>query len=123
MNQNRYLLTKQTSRTIRHSTNGTTHARQIEISISVVNDLIIKLGLPLSIVERPAFINFMKTVDPKFVWKNRQTLTRTTVSSLYEKMHDQLESLCSPATFLSLALDIRSDRKLRSFFAVIGAIL
>ena len=112
----------QTSRTVPRSTYGVNHARQIELSASVVNDLIIKLGLPLSIVERPAFINFMKTVDPKFVLTSRRTLSRTTIPSLCEKMHNQLKSFCSSATFLSLALDIWSDRRLRSFFAVTGTI-
>ena len=112
----------QTSRAILHPTYGVNHARQIELSTTIVNDLIIKLGLPLSIVERPAFIDFMKTVDPKFVLTSRRTLSRTTIPSLYEKMHDQLKSFCSSATFLSLALDIWSDRRLRSFFAVTGTI-
>ncbi|CAF5132593.1 unnamed protein product, partial [Rotaria socialis] len=47
-----------------HSAYHTTYPRQTELSTAIVNDLIIKLGLPLSIVERSAFINFMKTVDP-----------------------------------------------------------
>lgn len=104
------------------STYNTYHSRQVELSMGVVNDLIIKLGLPLSIVERPAFINFMKTVDPKFVLTSRRTLSRRTIPSLYEKMHDQLKMFCSTATFLSLALDIWSDRRLRSFFAVTGIV-
>ncbi|CAF2100505.1 unnamed protein product [Rotaria magnacalcarata] len=103
-----------------HSAYHTTHPRQTELSTAIVNDLIIKLGLPLSIVERSAFINFMKTVDPKFSMTSRRTLNRTTIPSLYEKMHDRLKVFCSSATFLSLALDIWSDRRLRSFFAITG---
>lgn len=110
------------SHTPHHSTYNTNHPRQIELSTGVVNDLIIKLGLPLSIVERSAFINFMKTVDPKFCLTSRRTLSRTTLPSLYEKMRDQLKMFCSTATFLSLALDVWSDRRLRSFFAVTGMI-
>ena len=111
-----------TSRTPQHSKYSSNHPRQIELSSGVVNDLIIKLGLPISIVERPAFINFMKTVDPKFSLTSRRTLSRTTIPLLYEKMHNQLKMFCSTATFLSLALDVWSDRKLRSFFAVTGMI-
>ncbi|CAF4059680.1 unnamed protein product [Rotaria sordida] len=48
--------------TTQGSTYNTNHPRQAELSMAIVNDLIIKLGLPLSIVERPAFINFMKTL-------------------------------------------------------------
>jgi hypothetical protein len=103
-------------------TYNTSHPRQAELSMSIVNDLIIKLGLPISIVERPAFVNFMKTVDPKFSVTSRRTLSRTTIPLLYEKMQDQLKAFCSTARFLSLALDIWSDRRLRSFFAVTGMI-
>jgi hypothetical protein len=103
-------------------TYNTSHPRQAELSMSIVNDLIIKLGLPISIVERPAFINFMKTVDPKFSVTSRRILSRTTIPLLYEKMQDQLKAFCSTARFLSLALDIWSDRRLRSFFAVTGMI-
>ncbi|CAF3849642.1 unnamed protein product [Rotaria magnacalcarata] len=101
-----------------HSTYNANHPRQMELLMGVVKNLIIKLGLPLSIVERPAFIKFMETVDPKFVLTSRRTLTRTTIPLLYEKMHDQLKMFCSTATFLSLALDVWSDRRLRSFCVI-----
>jgi hypothetical protein len=86
-----------------HSTYNANHPPQIELSMGVVNDLIIKLGLPLSIVERSAFINFMKTVDPKFSLTSRRTLSRTTIPSLYEKMNNQLKMFCSkPHSYLWL---------------------
>ena len=94
------------------STYSPNHSRQVELSKSIVDDLIIKLDLPLSIVDRPAFINFMKIVDLKFALTSRRTLSRTIILSLYDKIHDQLEKFCSTATFLSLALDIWSDRRL-----------
>ncbi|CAF0735235.1 unnamed protein product [Adineta steineri] len=97
---------------------GSNHPRQMELSLAIVNDLIITMGLPLSIVERPAFINFMRKVDSKFNIVNRRTITRKTIPTLYDKMHDHLITFCSTATFLSLALDIWSDRRMRSFFAI-----
>jgi hypothetical protein len=42
------------------------HRRQQELHDAIVQDLIIELGLPLSLVERPEFIKFMSTVDSKF---------------------------------------------------------
>ena len=68
---------------------NTNNPPQVELSMGIVNDLIIQLGLPLSIVERPTFINFIKTVDSKFRMTSRRTLSRTTIPSLYEKMRDQ----------------------------------
>ena len=96
-------------------TYGSNHPRQMELSMAIVNDLIISLGLPVSIVERGAFVNFMRKVDVKFTMMSRRTMTRTTLPSLYEKMNDHLRNFCSTATFLSLALDVWSDRRMRSF--------
>jgi hypothetical protein len=89
-----------TSRESQHSKYNINHPRQVELSMSVVNNLIIKLGLPLSIVERPAFIDFIGTVDPKFSLTSRRTVSRTIIPSLYEKMREQLHTFCSKATFL-----------------------
>ncbi|CAF1525311.1 unnamed protein product, partial [Adineta ricciae] len=97
---------------------GSNHSRQVELSAAIVNDLIISLGLPLSIVDRSAFINFMSKVDPKFTVTSRRTLTRKTIPILYEQMKNRLKMLCTTATFLSLTLDVWTDRRMRSFFAV-----
>jgi len=53
------------------------HPRQVELSMTIIKDLIIKLGVPISIVERSAFIHFIETVDPKFSRASRRTLCRT----------------------------------------------
>ncbi|CAF4732922.1 unnamed protein product, partial [Rotaria magnacalcarata] len=39
--------------------------RQQQLHDAIVQNLIIEAGLPLSLVERPEFIKFMSTVDPK----------------------------------------------------------
>jgi len=98
------------------------HPRQIQLSQSVVQNLIIDLGLPLSIVERQSFIKFMNIIDPKFTMTSRRTLSRTTVPSLYNAMNDELKKFCNQSQFISLTLDIWSDRRLRSFFAMTGMI-
>jgi hypothetical protein len=101
---------------------GENHPRQVELSSAIVDDLIINLGLPLSIVEKPAFVNFMQKVDSKFAITSRRTLSRTTIPALYDQMNNRLKMFCSKAVFLSLALDIWSDRRKRSFFAITGLI-
>jgi len=101
---------------------GENHPRQIELSSAIVDNLIINLGLPISIVERPAFVDFMRKMDPKFSITSRRTLSRKTIPDLYDKMIDQLKLFCSKSVFLSLALDIWSDRRKRSFFAITGLI-
>ena len=71
----------QTSRTPQPSTYSPNHSRQVELLKSIVDDLITKLGLPLSIVDRPAFVNFMKIINTKFALMSRSTLSRTIIPS------------------------------------------
>ncbi|CAF3342402.1 unnamed protein product [Rotaria socialis] len=92
----------------------------VELQKSIVENLIIELGLPLSLIERSGFITFMSNVDPKFSTISRRTLTRTILPDLYTKMLHGLKSFCSMATFISLTLDLWTDRRQRVFFALTG---
>ncbi|CAF4060073.1 unnamed protein product [Rotaria sp. Silwood2] len=96
------------------------HRLQRQLHDAIVQELIIELGLPLSLVERPEFIKFMSIVDPKFKTTSRRTLTRSTIPLLYNKMHDLLKEFCSRAEYISLTLDIWTDRRTRSFFSITG---
>lgn len=96
------------------------HQRQRQLHDAIVQNLIIELGLPLSLVERPEFIKFMSTVDPKFTNTSRRTLTRNTIPCLYSKMNDELKKFCATAKYISLTLDIWTDRRTRSFFSITG---
>ena len=98
------------------------HPRQVELQKSIVEDLIVGLGLPLSLIERPGFIDFMHHVDSRFSTISRRTLTRTILPDLYTKMMEGLKTFCSMATFLSLTLDLWTDRRQRAYFALTGII-
>jgi hypothetical protein len=76
------------------------YARQIELEKTIIEDLISELGLSLSLIERPAFVEFMKHVDSRFSVVSRRILSRTTLPNLYSKMLDSLRSFCSMATFM-----------------------
>ncbi|CAF4615388.1 unnamed protein product [Rotaria socialis] len=92
----------------------------VELQKSIVENLIIEFGLPLSLIERSGFITFMYNVDPKFSTISRRTLTRTIFPHLYTKMLHGLKSFYSMATFISLTLDLWTDRRQRVFFALTG---
>jgi hypothetical protein len=64
----------------------------------------------------------MNTVDPKFTITSRRTLSRTTIPHLYNAMNDELKKFCNQSQFISLTLDIWTDRRLRAFFAMTGMI-
>ena len=94
---------------------GAHNLRQLELSQMVVHDLIIDLGLPLSIVEHPAFVRAMNTVDPKFNLLSRRTLCRETLPSTLEQVMMKVKQACSDAKFVALTLDIWTDRRMRAF--------
>jgi hypothetical protein len=98
------------------------HPRQVQLSQAVVQNLIIHvdLGLPLSLVERQPFIDFMHKIDPKFTLTSRRTLSRTIIPKLYSNMTDKLKKFCCEVEFISLTLDIWTDRRMRAFFAMTG---
>ncbi|CAF3800478.1 unnamed protein product [Rotaria socialis] len=96
------------------------HPRQIQLSQSILENLIVDLGLPLSIVERDAFIKFMNVIDPTFAMTSRRTLSRTIIPRLYTATNDELKKCCNQSNFISLTLDIWTDRRLRAFFAMTG---
>lgn len=84
----------------------------------VVNDLIIDLGLPVSIVDHPTFIRAMSVVDSRFTLLSRRTPCRTVLPSALEQVMLKLKQACNKAQFLSLTLDVWTDRRVRAFLAV-----
>ena len=72
--------------------------------------------------ERQAFIKLMKIMDPKFSMTSRGTLSRSTIPSLHNIMNEKLKALCDQSRFISLTLDISTDRRTRAFFAMTGRI-
>ena len=75
--------------------------------------------MPLTIVERDVFIiKFMNLIDPKFTITSRQTLTRTKTHCLYDAMNKELKKFCNQSTFISLILDIWTDRRLLGFYSM-----
>ena len=84
----------------------------------VVNNLIIDLGLPISIVDHPTFIHAMNIVDPKFTLLSRRTLCRRVLPSALEQITVKIKQACHNSRFVSITLDIWTDRRMRAFLAV-----
>lgn len=94
------------------------HPRQMELSRMVTHDLIIGLALPLSLVERPEFLRAMQTVDSKFVAPSRRSLSRDILPKSIEKVENELKRICRENRSVSLTLDLWTDRRMRSFYAI-----
>ena len=84
----------------------------------VVHDLIIDLGLPVSIVDHPTFVRAMNIVDPKFVLLSRRKLCRKVLPSALEELLVKLKRICNESRFVSLTLDVWTDRRMCAFLAV-----
>jgi len=76
------------------------------------------MGLPLSIVDNESFKCFMNDVDSKYTPINRRDITRSYLPVLHKKCVSKLQEICDRSNYVSLTLDIWSDRRLRSYFGI-----
>lgn len=95
------------------------HPRQKAITAAIINDLIIDCSMPLSLVEKPGFRNFMAAVDPKYVNFSRATVT-SKITEMASVMENKIKEAMASANNLSVTVDIWSDRKMRGFLGVTG---
>jgi hypothetical protein len=97
---------------------GPHNLRQLELNQMIVQNLIIDLGLPLSIVDHPSFLRAMNIIDPRFSVLSRRVLCRETLPSALEQVMVKVKQACSDAKFVALTLDVWSDRRMRAFIAI-----
>ena len=97
---------------------GDKNSRQLELTRMIVQDLIIDLGLPLSIVDHPAFLRAMNTIDPKFTVLSRRSLCREALPATLEQIMEKVREACNEAQFVALTLDLWSDRRMRTFIGI-----
>ncbi|CAF1360442.1 unnamed protein product [Rotaria sordida] len=98
--------------------NSTNNKRQQLLTNSLIRNLIINMSLPLSIVDNESFMNFMLDIDPKYKMINRRDITRSFLPIMYKKYIKKLQDICNRSKYVSLTLDIWSDRRMRSYFGI-----
>ncbi|CAF4766171.1 unnamed protein product [Rotaria magnacalcarata] len=76
------------------------------------------MGMPLSIVDHVSFKNFMNDVDPKYKPIHRRDITRSFLPTLHQRCIKKLQEICAQSTYVSLTLDVWTDRRMRSYFGV-----
>lgn len=94
------------------------HPRQKAINDALVKDLIIKCGLPLSIVDHQDFRHFLHVLDPLHVPVARSTITSVTIPGMVKAKKELIKSRPAEVSSVSVTTDIWSDRKMRSFLGV-----
>jgi hypothetical protein len=81
----------------------------------VANNRTIGLVLPLSVGERPEFLQGMHTVDPKFIVPSRRSLCRDVLPKVVEKVESKLKRICKSSRFVSFTFDVWMDQRMRTF--------
>ena len=98
-------------------------SRQVAITQSLIQDLIIGCSLPLSIVENPCFRQFLRVLDGRYTPVARSTICMSKLPQMVETGKREIIQKLSCVSCLTVTVDIWSDRKMRSFLGVTAHLL
>jgi hypothetical protein len=99
-------------------TYGLSNPRQRVLTMSLVTNLIIKCGLPISLVDNDDFRDFLHTLDPKFKVPCRQTVTSSLLPAVKKSVSSKVQVFLDRSCDVALTTDIWSDRRCHSYLAV-----
>lgn len=91
--------------------------RQKEIVAGIIDQLIIRGNMPMTIVSQPWFASFMTVIDSRFVMPSRYQVNKK-VFDLFECQKSILLSKLKAAEWVSLTIDMWSDRRMRAFLGM-----
>ena len=97
---------------------STNNRRQQQLNSSIIQNLIVDMSLPLSIVERDSFKKFMHDVDPRYKMISRRSIVRSHLPNAYARCAEKMRGLCNQSSHVSLTLDIWTDRRMRSYLGI-----
>ena len=95
-----------------------TKNKSIRINQSIAKNLIIKCNLPLSLVENPAFRDFMKECSARWEPMSTKKLKNVIIASFKEKVRTIIYQTLQKVSDLSLTIDGWSDRRGRGFLGI-----
>lgn len=94
------------------------HPKQQLINESLIYNLIVMCGLPVSIIDNPHFRQFLHDLDAKYTPPCRQTVTNSYLPKLLSDAKAKLQTTLDNADYISLTADIWTDRRAHSFLGV-----
>ena len=92
--------------------------RSKQITDSLLHNLIIGCGLPLSIVDSPNFRRFLKDMDAKYSPPCRQTLSYSLLPKAVDVHKDKLQTELQKSSSISLTTDVWADRRMHSYLGI-----
>ena len=100
------------------STYGLNHPKQKLFTKSIVENLIVKGGLPISLVECAGFRAFCCDIDPKLVVPCRRTVTDSILPQILADKRSAVNEILSDAMDVALTIDIWTDRRQHAFIGM-----
>lgn len=85
---------------------------------SLIKNVIISCGLPISIVDNPHFRRFLSDLDSKFAPPCRQTVTNSFLPQYLQEKKMKLEVSLKECSDVALTTDAWSDRRAHGFLGV-----
>ena len=96
---------------------SSSHSQQKAITAALIEDLIVKCNLPLSLVENEHFRHFLSVVDSRYTPPSRSTVA-SQLANMAEKVEQQIGDSLDSVKSVNLTLDIWSDRTMRSYLGI-----
>jgi len=97
---------------------GPSSVRQKALTSSLVTNLIVSCGLPMSIVDDENFRSFLSLIDPKNKPPCRQTVSSSLLPQLKHSSQAKLQVILDNSHDLALTADIWTDRRMHAFLGV-----
>ncbi|CAF2937630.1 unnamed protein product, partial [Rotaria sp. Silwood2] len=95
-----------------------TKYKENRIVLSIAKNLIVRCNLPLNLVEKAAFRDFLKDCNFKFPCISSKKLKRTIIPSLVDIVRKRIQDVLSTTEYVTLTVDLWSDRRCRSFIGL-----
>ena len=95
-----------------------THPGQKSLTYSLVSNLIVGCGLPVSIVDSPYFRAFVRDLDPKYAVPCRQAVSSVILPDLLKAKKEKLQRFLNACTDVALTTNIWMDRRAHAFFGM-----
>jgi hypothetical protein len=92
--------------------------RSKQITQSLMSNLIVGCGLPLSLVDNQTFRRFLKDIDARYTPPCRQTLSYTLIPRAVDVCKQKLQSELQKCSSVALTTDVWTDRRMHSYLGI-----
>ena len=92
--------------------------KQHRWNTSIAKNLVVKCNLPLTLVQNPAFRNFMKDLNPKWQPISSKALKSNLIPTFVNDVRTAIRKTLVSLTDITITVDAWADRRCRSFLGL-----